>query len=161
MRFDRPKFPTIGQWYAHHKKPIPTWEALIEFPEKKCRTCGIELTGRKTAYCGFHCRNQFAVRFFVDCTWIKRVMFESKGVAACAGCGQVFESAIMPDGPTLPDPGPLEIDHILPLVDGGTHDLDNLQFLCKSCHRSKTARENKDRLHQRRKQNNPSLLETQ
>ena len=34
-----------------------------------------------------------------------------------------------------------EVDHILPLSEGGTNDLDNLQGLCKSCHSKKTARD--------------------
>jgi len=34
-----------------------------------------------------------------------------------------------------------EVDHVVPLVDGGSHDLDNLQTLCTPCHRAKTAEE--------------------
>ena len=30
--------------------------------------------------------------------------------------------------------GVLEVDHILPLRDGGTHALENLQVLCRGCH---------------------------
>lgn len=32
-----------------------------------------------------------------------------------------------------------EVDHIVPLVKGGTHAVDNLQALCIPCHRDKTA----------------------
>lgn len=35
-----------------------------------------------------------------------------------------------------------EVDHILPLVDGGTDDRSNLQGLCWSCHQTKTRNEN-------------------
>ena len=38
-----------------------------------------------------------------------------------------------------------DIDHILPLADGGSNDISNLQALCPSCHRVKTARENRER----------------
>lgn len=38
-----------------------------------------------------------------------------------------------------------ELDHIVPLVDGGTHDLDNLQTLCTPCHKKKTAAEARER----------------
>jgi 5-methylcytosine-specific restriction protein A len=31
-----------------------------------------------------------------------------------------------------------EIDHIVPLKEGGTHDLENLRPLCKSCHSRRT-----------------------
>ncbi|MDP9832664.1 HNH endonuclease [Trueperella abortisuis] len=34
-----------------------------------------------------------------------------------------------------------EVDHIIPLERGGTHEETNLQALCKPCHSSKTARE--------------------
>ena len=34
-----------------------------------------------------------------------------------------------------------EVDHIIPLVDGGTDDADNLQAICHECHAIKTARE--------------------
>ena len=36
---------------------------------------------------------------------------------------------------------PQEVDHIIPLEQGGTHDETNLQALCKPCHSAKTARE--------------------
>lgn len=35
-----------------------------------------------------------------------------------------------------------ETDHILPLIDNGTHDRENLQRLCENCHKAKTAKEN-------------------
>lgn len=38
-----------------------------------------------------------------------------------------------------------DIDHVLPLADGGSNDISNLQALCPSCHRVKTARENRAR----------------
>ena len=34
-----------------------------------------------------------------------------------------------------------EVDHILPLSQGGTHETNNLQSLCKSCHSRKSAKE--------------------
>jgi 5-methylcytosine-specific restriction endonuclease McrA len=34
-----------------------------------------------------------------------------------------------------------ELDHIVPLIDGGGHELPNLQTLCTPCHKKKTARE--------------------
>ena len=36
-----------------------------------------------------------------------------------------------------------EVDHIIPLVEGGTHQWSNLQPFCKSCHSKKTVRENR------------------
>jgi 5-methylcytosine-specific restriction endonuclease McrA len=34
-----------------------------------------------------------------------------------------------------------ELDHIIPLIDGGSHDDENLQSLCTPCHTRKTAEE--------------------
>ncbi len=39
----------------------------------------------------------------------------------------------------------IDVDHIVPLAEGGDDDPDNLQALCKSCHSRKTATENPDR----------------
>lgn len=35
-----------------------------------------------------------------------------------------------------------EVDHILSIRNGGSHDNENLQFLCKNCHKNKTLSEN-------------------
>ncbi|MFE9442504.1 HNH endonuclease [Streptomyces sp. NPDC006602] len=35
----------------------------------------------------------------------------------------------------------LEVDHILPIAQGGTWTLDNAQTLCRQCHAEKTAKE--------------------
>lgn len=34
-----------------------------------------------------------------------------------------------------------EVDHIVPLVEGGSDDRSNLQGVCRPCHQAKTARE--------------------
>lgn len=51
------------------------------------------------------------------------------GWALCRSC-----SAIHPAGG-------IEIDHVLPVIDGGCDSVDNVQPLCIACHRDKTARE--------------------
>ena len=35
----------------------------------------------------------------------------------------------------------LEVDHKIPLSDGGTNDIDNLWLLCRDCHKKKTIAE--------------------
>ena len=44
-----------------------------------------------------------------------------------------------------------EVDHIIELASGGTHTIDNVQPLCKPCHRVKTSRFNSTRLTQPRR----------
>lgn len=36
----------------------------------------------------------------------------------------------------------LEVDHVVPLQEGGPSHIDNLQCLCRNCHIAKTRREN-------------------
>jgi 5-methylcytosine-specific restriction endonuclease McrA len=43
-----------------------------------------------------------------------------------------------------------ELDHKNPLIDGGTHELSNLQTLCVPCHHKKSAREHSERAAQSR-----------
>jgi len=43
-----------------------------------------------------------------------------------------------------------EVDHILPLRDGGTNERDNLQPLCCACHDDKTVRDMRARARARR-----------
>ncbi len=31
-----------------------------------------------------------------------------------------------------------DVDHIIPIVEGGTNEIINLQMLCRSCHTKKT-----------------------
>ena len=38
-------------------------------------------------------------------------------------------------------PGRLEVDHVIPLIDGGSNDEDNLQTLCRGCHIDKSRQE--------------------
>lgn len=44
----------------------------------------------------------------------------------------------------------LILDHVLPLVDQGSWDENNLQLLCPDCHKRKTSHENVDRAARRR-----------
>lgn len=47
------------------------------------------------------------------------------GWATCAECGSAER---------------LSVDHVHPVILGGTHDFDNLQILCRSCNSRKKAR---------------------
>lgn len=42
-----------------------------------------------------------------------------------------------------------ELDHVVPLIDGGSHELSNLQTLCVPCHREKSASESRERARRR------------
>jgi 5-methylcytosine-specific restriction endonuclease McrA len=101
----------------------------------------------------------------------QRVKERDHGI--CAGCGlDTVTRHLRRSRPITPRPddaryaGPYcravwterhawELDHIVPLADGGTHELVNMQTLCRPCHRAKTARESTGRA-QRRKWPNAS-----
>lgn len=59
-------------------------------------------------------------------------MWQEQG-GKCLACHEVYE------------PRDMELDHMVPLSDGGGEDRRNLQMLCKTCHQDKTARENSRR----------------
>ena len=59
-------------------------------------------------------------------TWFRLSLFlKRKGI--CSDCTRKIEAG-----------NAWDIDHILPLAMGGTNATENLQILCRPCHRSKT-----------------------
>jgi 5-methylcytosine-specific restriction endonuclease McrA len=55
------------------------------------------------------------------------------GAAQCRSCSRVLPAGL------------IEVDHVVPLADGGYDTEANLQPLCKRCHTVKTSRENRAR----------------
>ena len=56
---------------------------------------------------------------------IKNAVINRDGGFVCKSCGE-------------DSPAKLDMDHIIPLgTDGGTNDIENIQVLCKTCHRKK------------------------
>lgn len=88
----------------------------------------------------------------------------------CAACGEIREgvkrgrtlhpwlprnadfNALVEVGPYCDfEIGPVwDLDHIVPLKDGGAHTLENMQTLCQPCHKAKTAREAGERARRKR-----------
>lgn len=79
--------------------------------------------------------------------WVAR--HKHDGRAWCAACGLVVAqmTAGRPGGECAE---PWEADHIVPLEDGGAHELANFQALCTPCHVAKTAAEASARAERRR-----------
>ncbi|WP_305768861.1 HNH endonuclease [Candidatus Epulonipiscium viviparus] len=61
--------------------------------------------------------------------WFKNNQPNANGQYKCVQCKNTFDKA------------DIEIDHIIPKRKGGTDDLWNLQCMCRSCNRSKGARQ--------------------
>lgn len=52
----------------------------------------------------------------------------------------------------------LEVDHVIPVVLGGSDSLENLQVLCHDCHKKKTSSELKYRSSRKRSASNVSVV---
>jgi 5-methylcytosine-specific restriction protein A len=64
--------------------------------------------------------------------WMKiRHALLLRGGFACVDCGHISMTN--------------QIDHEIPLEQGGTHDMNNLKIRCVRCHTNKTNRENRVR----------------
>jgi DNA replication protein DnaC len=61
----------------------------------------------------------------------KRHIYDNIAMGKCAICDEKLQRKY-------------EVDHIKPLASGGTNDTDNIQLLCKSCHKEKSQREKED-----------------
>jgi 5-methylcytosine-specific restriction endonuclease McrA len=82
--------------------------------------------------------------------WKLRAAVFKRDKFTCQGCG--WQPAVIPDADTYDGRDGLggwdeangdrvmDVDHIIPRVRGGTHDLTNLQALCSTCNKLKGAR---------------------
>lgn len=103
-------------------------------PAGTCRYCGLP-TGVSGARAHGSCATAWAETHTP--AKVKAALISRDG-PRCAGCGRTFDSAELQD------------DHVIPLEEGGSHDLTNRQLLCApsqggGCHRLKTAAENSAR----------------
>lgn len=93
---------------------------------RRCLGCGVLVTrGSRCARCAAQ-RSTRRTRERAGTGWrwqeMRRAIIDRDG-----GCVMVGEHA-----------GPLRVDHIVPLADGGTSEPTNLQVLCYAHHRAKT-----------------------
>ncbi|MFZ1022589.1 MAG: HNH endonuclease signature motif containing protein [Thermoplasmata archaeon] len=93
---------------------------------RQCVECRTELPSRRTPYCSRRCRWRFQGHYFWDAA---RTYVLHRDRFRCRQCGSRFRVR------------ELEVDHILEIGRGGAPlDYENLQTLCRSCHREKTRR---------------------
>jgi 5-methylcytosine-specific restriction endonuclease McrA len=154
---------TKGMAVRHRRLTIPHATA----PRGICRWCGLAIVrpdGRPDRRRNWH---PACVETYKLC-WPShaRQRVRERDAGICAGCGTVTRRLrrSRPITPRPHDPryaGPYcravwverhgwELDHIVPLVDGGTHELANMQTLCRLCHRAKTVREAMERARRRK-----------
>lgn len=60
----------------------------------------------------------------------------------CAWCGEVLDLGV-----EYPHPDQVQIDHVEEVADGGSHSLDNFQFLHAKCNKAKAAKARARRQH--------------
>lgn len=134
-KYKRPPFPKIYNWcklYNYRLKKF-SWKHVKPMT---CRVCSKKLEGRKRAWCSWRCQDAFLGRFETIHYAKKQIVLRDGG--RCAHCKKEFISPLVMGGYEYPNPRKLELDHIKPLYKGGTHAPENLQLLCKSCHKKKT-----------------------
>lgn len=106
-----------------------------------------------------------AAMIWLDPKRAEQTLYERQG-GACAICGTVLAELgemeerdaewnltgrMRPHWFVVPGSPRTEVDHVLPVVDGGTNVVENLQIICNDpCHKEKTAREARERAAVRR-----------
>jgi len=142
---------------AYRRPVIPFSEA----PRGTCRWCGESILHPKGSKEGELDRRR---RWHPACVDVynasdprearRRVRRRDRG--RCADCGvdtYAVKREVRGKGMTrklrergyVPRRSLWELDHIVPLIDGGSHAIDNLQTLCTPCHKQKTAAEARER----------------
>lgn len=119
-----------------------------------CQVCGgciTEATGKPSRRTWHHRRDGEP-----DCLrqhWFEngdngiiRALVKERDGAVCAACPPGSPPC---DTPARPEAW--QADHIVPLIDGGEHTMANLQTLCDTHHKEKTAREASARAAERRR----------
>lgn len=130
-RIHRRTHPTFGivSWNELVKK---IYEHRKTIDNKKiCRWCLVEVTGRKETCCGSdNCSGKLRGLFsWASTSW---GIIHRDG-AKCVACGVDSARAS------------LEVDHIIPVILGGTGDDENLRTLCSGCHKKETTRLRKEK----------------
>lgn len=91
---------------------------------RACVECQRPLASRRTPYCSRTCRWKYHGRFFWDAA---RIYVMRRDRFTCQACGLRARRRA------------LEVDHIQEIARGGAPlSYENLQTLCRACHRAKT-----------------------
>ncbi len=94
--------------------------------DRRCVECERELASRRTPYCSRKCRWKFHGHYFWDSAR-SYVMLRDR--YTCQLCGRRHRAR------------ELEVDHRVEIANGGAAlAYDNLQTVCRPCHREKTRR---------------------
>ena len=130
-------FPDWREYFEKFDDEYPAWFKcdLID-AQRRCRYCGDQLQATRKHFCSDHCKRYF--KYAAHDTKINslRRFMHKYYLFECADC-HVHLSYFVPSGLELPIYIG-DVDHIVPLKDGGKHLISNLQLLCTKCHMKKT-----------------------
>lgn len=92
----------------------------------RCGWCGGVCAGRRTSWCSAECREQF----YRVWSWgaVAQYVRERDG-DVCRRCGTTDPG--VPKGNRY---HAWDVDHVMPVADGGTDDPENLRLVCATCH---------------------------
>jgi len=108
-------------------------------PRRPLTTCTEPRCGTRVARPGRCARHRSEImRVYNRAPARRSAMREYGGAWAAIRRRVLIEEPVCPCGATA-----TEVDHRLPLRDGGTHARANLQALCSTCHKRKTAEEHR------------------
>src|SRR5205823_1533566 len=94
-----------------------------------CRWCKEAVSGRRRTFCSDACVHEWRLRS--STSYLRECVFErDRGI--CAVC-RIDTIALRGRKSWW------EADHILPVVEGGDSNLENIRTLCVMCHRTATA----------------------
>lgn len=128
---------------------------MADATKKICRWCKSQVSGRRRTFCSDACVHEWRLRS--SSSYLRDCVFErDRGVCALCGIDTVKQRrAVMklPFGMRMAELRRLieqgviarkrkswwEADHIVPVVEGGDSNLENLRTLCVPCHRGVTA----------------------
>lgn len=100
-----------------------------------CRRCAREVPKGRLTFCSAECVREWSIR--TNPAFAKARVFErDRGV--CASCGRQCGGRIARGGHRMIG-ADWEMDHIVPVCEGGgSCGLENLQTLCRACHKQKS-----------------------
>lgn len=119
----------------------PAWESLHAERRRlsvktvgsvhRCGWCGNVCTGRRSSWCSDKCSEQF---YRVWSWGAVATYITERDHETCRRCGSTNPGTTISRRSGSERPRAWEVDHITPVVDGGTDDPANLRLLCHDCH---------------------------
>lgn len=127
-----------------------SWELRTPIKNQKgpngrplCTWCHKEVPIGRRTWCSGECVDQY--RMATDWQYLSRKVYE-RDKAICQSCGVDTKEIPYKKWRRRAH----DIDHIIPVEHGGKSVMENLQTLCVSCHRAKTAKQAREKAIKRR-----------